>query len=95
MSWFMVLPVNASLVGAWPLDETSGTIAHDASGNVNDGTLITQSEATASPQWVNDSNRGRCVSARWARGRANLGRLFQYIDGGIGFILGKGEYLLK
>jgi hypothetical protein len=30
---------TADLVGWWKLDETSGTIAHDASGNGNDGTV--------------------------------------------------------
>ena len=37
---------DADLVGWWKLDETSGTIAHDASGNGNDGTL------NGDPVWV-------------------------------------------
>jgi len=37
---------DADLVGWWKLDETSGTIAHDASGNGNDGTL------NGDPMWV-------------------------------------------
>jgi len=37
---------DADLVGLWRLDETSGTIAHDASGNGHDGTLI------GDPKWV-------------------------------------------
>ena len=30
---------NAKLVGWWKLDEGSGSIAHDSSGNGNDGTI--------------------------------------------------------
>ena len=37
---------QANLVGWWKLDETSGTIARDASGNGNDGTL------KGDPIWV-------------------------------------------
>jgi hypothetical protein len=37
---------NADLVGWWKLDETSGTIARDASGNGNDGTI------KGDPMWV-------------------------------------------
>ncbi len=37
---------DASLVGLWKLDEMSGTIAADSSGNGNDGTL------QGDPQWV-------------------------------------------
>ena len=37
---------EADLVGLWRLDETSGTIAHDASGNGHNGTLI------GDPQWA-------------------------------------------
>jgi hypothetical protein len=37
---------EADLVGLWRLDETSGTIAHDASGNGHDGTLI------GDPKWA-------------------------------------------
>jgi hypothetical protein len=51
--FFVLLPglvlkskANADLVGLWRFDETSGTIAHDASGNGNDGTLV------GNPQWV-------------------------------------------
>ena len=29
---------SADLVGYWPLDEGTGTIAHDVSGNGSDGT---------------------------------------------------------
>lgn len=31
---------TTDLVGWWPLDETSGTVAYDSSGNGNDGTMI-------------------------------------------------------
>ncbi|MFZ2146317.1 MAG: LamG-like jellyroll fold domain-containing protein [Sedimentisphaerales bacterium] len=51
--FFVLLPglvltskANADLVGLWRFDETSGTIAHDVSGNGNDGTLV------GNPQWV-------------------------------------------
>ncbi len=33
------LVVPTDYIGYWPLDESSGTIAHDASGNGNDGTV--------------------------------------------------------
>jgi len=38
--------VDPSLVGWWKLDETSGTIAYDSSGNGNHGTL------NGDPEWV-------------------------------------------
>jgi len=34
------------LVGWWPFDEGEGTVAHDASGNGNDGVFV------GDPQWV-------------------------------------------
>jgi hypothetical protein len=37
---------SAALVGWWQFDETSGNIAHDASGQGNDGTIV------GTPQWV-------------------------------------------
>ena len=37
---------NAALVGWWKLDETSGTLARDASGNGHNGTL------KGDPQWI-------------------------------------------
>ncbi|MDH4241912.1 MAG: hypothetical protein OEW48_20310, partial [Phycisphaerae bacterium] len=37
---------DPDLVGLWMLDEISGTIAYDSSGNGNNGTLI------GDPQWV-------------------------------------------
>jgi tetratricopeptide (TPR) repeat protein len=36
----------AGLVGHWPLDEASGTIAHDVSGNGNDGVI------KGDPRWI-------------------------------------------
>jgi len=42
------------LVGSWHLDEGSGDIAYDSSGNNNDGTLIN------SPQWV-DGKFGKAL----------------------------------
>jgi len=39
-------PVHAALIGWWKLDEVSGTIARDASGNGHHGTL------KGNPQWV-------------------------------------------
>jgi hypothetical protein len=40
------LPTDAALVGWWKLDETSGTVARDASGKGHNGTL------RGNPQWV-------------------------------------------
>ncbi len=37
---------RADLVGHWKLDEGSGDVAHDSSGNGNDGNLV------GNPQWV-------------------------------------------
>jgi hypothetical protein len=42
----LVSKVSAELVAHWPLDEGSGTVAHDISGNGLDGTL------QGDPQWV-------------------------------------------
>ena len=42
----LVSNVSAELVGQWKLDEGSGTIATDATGNGHDGELI------GDPQWV-------------------------------------------
>jgi hypothetical protein len=39
-------PARAKLVGWWKLDEVSGNIAYDSSGNGNDGTIH------GNPQWV-------------------------------------------
>jgi hypothetical protein len=43
---------DTDLVGWWKLNETSGTIAHDASGNGNDGTL------NGDPVWVMGKKNG-------------------------------------
>ena len=58
--WFFVMmlslltasSVNAELVAWWRLDETAGGIAHDSSGNGNDGTLM------GDPQWVAGKSGG-------------------------------------
>ena len=42
----VVKAADPSLIGWWKLDEVSGTIAHDSSGNGVDG------EFTGDPQWV-------------------------------------------
>lgn len=42
-------PSNLGLVGYWSMDEGSGTIAHDFSGNKNNGTL----SGSTLPSWVN------------------------------------------
>jgi hypothetical protein len=36
----MAVPPTAGLVGYWNLDEASGAIANDSSGNGNHGTLV-------------------------------------------------------
>lgn len=41
-----VTPPVSDLAGHWPLDETSGTIAHDLSGSGNDGTAQTNNAWT-------------------------------------------------
>ncbi|MFO1499898.1 MAG: LamG domain-containing protein [Verrucomicrobiota bacterium] len=43
-------PITDGLVGYWPLNETSGNTAHDASGHGNDGTLVNY--AGNSGSWV-------------------------------------------
>ena len=47
--------ITANLVGYWPFDEGSWTVAHDASGNGHDGTLV------GGPTWV-DGVVGKCLS---------------------------------
>ena len=70
---------EADLVGLWRFDETSGTTAHDGSGNGRDGTLIGNPKWTAGriggaldfdgrPRWhgwctTPGGNNGRCVHA--------------------------------
>ncbi|MBN2130392.1 MAG: hypothetical protein JW741_12890, partial [Sedimentisphaerales bacterium] len=48
--WHVASPAlgqyDPHLVGWWPLDEGSGTTAHDQSGHGNDGTFM------GDPQWV-------------------------------------------
>jgi hypothetical protein len=45
LSLILTNTAKADLVAHWRLDETSGTIAHDASGNGHDGTIIGE------PKW--------------------------------------------
>jgi hypothetical protein len=45
------------LVGYWPFDETSGTIAHDASGNANNGTLACNG-CSILPNWAAGMRNG-------------------------------------
>jgi len=52
LSLLIASSVNAALVAWWRLDETSGGIAHDSSGNGNDGTLV------GNPQWVAGKSGG-------------------------------------
>ena len=45
---------NLGLVGYWPMDDATGTIAHDFSGNKNNGTLTNMANpATATSGWGN------------------------------------------
>ncbi|MEA3226164.1 MAG: LamG domain-containing protein, partial [Planctomycetota bacterium] len=46
LSLALASPVSAELVAHWKFDEGSGDIAHDASGNGNDGTFV------GDPQWA-------------------------------------------
>jgi len=46
LSLALASPVNAELVAHWRLDDGSGTVAVDSSGNGHDGTLVLD------PQWV-------------------------------------------
>ena len=45
LSLVLTSTARADLVAHWRFDETSGTIAHDASGNGHDGTI------TGDPKW--------------------------------------------
>jgi hypothetical protein len=45
LSFSLTGAAKADLIGLWRFDETSGTIAHDASGNGHDGTLL------GGPKW--------------------------------------------
>ncbi len=48
----VISTASAELVAHWPLDEGSGTVAHDTSGNGNDGTF------NGEPQWVSGFTGG-------------------------------------
>ncbi|OHB64688.1 MAG: hypothetical protein A2Y77_03650 [Planctomycetes bacterium RBG_13_62_9] len=49
---------DPNLLGWWTLDESSGTIAHDSSGNANDGVFV------SAPQWAS----GYAGGAAWFDG---------------------------
>jgi len=53
------------VVGAWHFDEGSGTVAHDTSGEGNDGTLYdgntTNDDGNTPPQWI-DGKFGKALS---------------------------------
>jgi hypothetical protein len=53
------------LVGYWPFDEGSGTIAYDYSGNGNNGTLVN------GPQWV-DGKVGKALMFNNSGGRVEI-----------------------
>ncbi len=53
---FQIRPVDAP-VGHWKLDETSGEIAFDSSGNGHDGIL----SANPAPLWTTDPDRGNVL----------------------------------
>jgi len=58
---------DTSLVGYWPLNEGTGTIAYDRSGHGNNGTLTTASSTCGSacyPQWTTSGclSSGSCLS---------------------------------
>jgi hypothetical protein len=57
---------DAGLVGWWPLDEGSGTVAADASGNGHDGTFF------GDPEWV----------AGWFGGALEFDGVDDYVDTG-------------
>lgn len=60
-----VLPTNPeSLVGFWPFDNRSGSVAYDYSGNRNNGTLTSMADpATPSSGWNStDCKYGGCLN---------------------------------
>ena len=65
----MVTSASAGLVANWALDETSGTVAADSSGNGNDGTL----SADPAPVWVTDAERGNVLEFGPGLGEVNAG----------------------
>jgi hypothetical protein len=73
-----VSPATASPVGYWKLDETSGAIAQDSSGNGYDGIL----SADPTPVWTTDPGRGNVLE---------FGPGLDYVDCGPG--VGAGQNL--
>ncbi|MBI9018456.1 MAG: exo-alpha-sialidase [Phycisphaerae bacterium] len=56
---FISVSANASVVAFWPLDDASGQVVSDVSGNGNHGFLGTNNiDNTNDPIWVNDPVRG-------------------------------------
>ena len=53
---------SAGLLGYWPLDETSGTVAPNAAPGGTAGTLYNGSTVANGPAWVADSTRGQVLS---------------------------------
>ena len=58
------LGADPDMIGWWKLDEGSGEIAVDASGNGNDGTVInlTGGQGPGGAAWVEDPDRGTVLS---------------------------------
>jgi hypothetical protein len=62
--------VTHNLIGWWKLDDGSGTVAKDSSGNAHDGTLIN------GPVWTRISGRDEvCLQFNDANGNGNLGAM--------------------
>ncbi|MBN2211745.1 MAG: LamG domain-containing protein, partial [Sedimentisphaerales bacterium] len=63
---FAVGATQADLVAWWPLDEGSGQIVGDASGNGYDGFLgDNNTDAVKDPTWVVDGTRGNVLEWTW------------------------------
>src|SRR3989344_2491526 len=63
---FTAPPTNLGLVGYWSMNEGTGTVAGDGSGNGNRGTL------TGGPTWV-DGKRGKALSFDGGDDKVNAG----------------------
>jgi phage protein U len=69
---------DTSLVGYWPLNEGTGTIAYDRSGKGNNGTLVN------SPTWVTGSDcggRGNCLSLNGLNSYVETPKPLTYVGG--------------
>ena len=49
---------TTGLVAYWPFDETSGVVAHDQSGNSNNGTLLCNNNCLPLPGWIAGQRNG-------------------------------------